>query len=132
MLAPCCRPRRGPNTPLARRTKRAIAMASAMAHDPAASLPAQMQDEAALEAAYRFLQTPDVTYEQLIEPHVQQTRAQAREREQRERESQVWEHSVQAIGTPPEGVQWIHVGDRYSDIFSFLWLCRQQQCDFVV
>ena len=187
-----------------RRTKRAVAMASAIAHDPAASLPAQMQDKAALEAAYRFLQTPDVTYEQLIGPHVEQTRAQARahkqvlliqdttsldyqqhptttglgpidngthhgyllqsvlavvpgslevlglmhqepflrksapqgetrrEREQRERESQVWERSVQAIGTPPEGVQWIHVGDRYSDIFSFLTLCRQQQGDFVV
>lgn len=55
-----------------------------------------------------------------------------RQREQRERESQVWERSVQAIGTPPDGVQWIHVGDRYSDIFSFLWLCRQQQCEFVV
>jgi len=55
-----------------------------------------------------------------------------REREQRERESQVWERSVQAIGTPPEGTQWIHVGDRSSDMFSFLSLCRQQQCDFVV
>jgi hypothetical protein len=46
--------------------------------------------------------------------------------------SLVWERSVQAIGTPPDGVQWIHVGDRYSDMFSFLSLCRQQQCDFVV
>lgn len=187
-----------------RRTQRAVAIASAIAHDPAASLPAQMQAPAALEATYRFLQTADVTYEQLIEPHVAQTRSQARaqqqvlliqdttevdyqphptttglgpigngthhgyllqsvlavvpssrevlglmhqepflrqpapkgetkrQREQRERESQVWERSVQAIGTPPDGVQWIHVGDRYSDMFSFLWLCRQQQCDFVV
>lgn len=187
-----------------RRTSRAIEIASAIAQHPAASLPAQMPDEAALEGAYRFLQTPDVTYEQLIKPHVEQTRAQAREhqqvlliqdttsidyqqhptttglgpidngshhgyllqsvlavapesrevlglmhqesflrqpapkgetrrqREQRERESQVWERSVQAIGTPPDGVQWIHVGDRYSDIFSFLSLCRQQQSDFVV
>src|SRR5438309_3206453 len=187
-----------------RRTERAVAIASAIAQEPAASLPAQMPDEAALEATYRFLQTPDVTYEQLIGPHVAQTRAEAskqqqvlliqdttevdyqqhptttglgpigngthhgyllqsvlavvpqsrqvlglmhqepflrksapkgetkRQREQRERESQVWERSVQAIGTPPDGVQWIHVGDRYSDMFSFLWLCRQQQCDFVV
>src|SRR5713226_1350741 len=187
-----------------RRTERAVEIASAIAHNPAASLPAQMQDEAATEAAYRFLQMPDVTYEKLIEPHVQQTREEARaqrqvlliqdttevdyqqhptttglgpigngthhgyllqsvlavvpgsrevlglmhqepflrqpapksetrrQREQRERESQVWERSVQAIGTPPAGVQWIHVGDRYSDIFSFLSLCRQQQCDFVV
>ena len=60
-----------------RRTERAVAIASAIAHDPAASLPAQMPDEAALEATYRFLQTPDVTYEQLIEPHVEQTREAA-------------------------------------------------------
>jgi hypothetical protein len=187
-----------------RRTERAVEIASAIAHNPAASLPAQMQDEAATEAAYRFLQTPDVTYEQLIKPHVAQTRSQARaqqqvlliqdttevdyqqhptttglgpigngthhgyllqsvlavvperrevlglmhqepflrqpapkgetrrEREQRERESQVWERSVQAIGAPPAGVQWIHVGDRYSDIFALLSLMRQQQCHFVV
>lgn len=37
-----------------RRTERAVAMASAIAHDPAASLPAQMQGKAALEGAYRF------------------------------------------------------------------------------
>ena len=188
----------------ARRTQRAVAIACAIAHHPAASLPAQMPDEAALEATYRFLQTPDVTYEQLIGPHVAQTREEAskqqqvlliqdttevdyqqhptttglgpigngthhgyllqsvlavvpqsrevlglmhqepflrqpapkgetkRQRSERERESQVWERSVQAIGAPPEGVQWIHVGDRYSDMFSFLSLCRQQQCDFVV
>src|SRR5205085_5860603 len=55
-----------------------------------------------------------------------------RQREGRERESQVWERSVQAIGEPPAGVQWIHVGDRYSDMFPFLWACRQRHCDFVV
>ncbi len=187
-----------------RRTERAVEIASAIAHNPAASLPAQMQDEAATEAAYRFLQMPDVTYEKLIGPHVAQTREEAskqqqvlliqdttevdyqqhptttglgpigngthhgyllqsvlavvpesrevlglmhqepflrqpapkgetrREREQRERESQVWERSVEAIGAPPDGVQWIHVGDRYSDIFALLSLMRQQQCDFVV
>ena len=187
-----------------RRTVRAVEIASAIAQNPAASLPAQMQDDAATEAAYRFLQMPDVSYEKLIAPHVAQTRAQAskqpqvlliqdttevdyqqhptttglgpigngshhgyllqsvlavvpasrevlglmhqepflrhpapkgetrREREQRQRESQVWERSVEAIGAPPAGVQWIHVGDRYSDIFSLLWLIRQQQCDFVV
>src|SRR5216683_1276867 len=177
-----------------RRTKRAVALAQAIAHDPAGSLPAQMQDEAATQAAYRFLQTPDVTYEQLIRPHVEQTRAQAREpkqvlliqdttevdyqhhptttglgpigngshhgyllqsvlavlpgsrqvlglmhqepflrqpapkgesqrqRERRERAEQVWERSVQAIGEPPAGVHWIHIGDRYSAMFPFLSL----------
>ncbi len=187
-----------------RRTERAVAMAGAIAHDPAASLPAQMQGKAALQGAYRFLQTPDITSEQLIQPHLWQTRAQAGQyrqvlliqdttevdyqqhptttglgpigngthhgflrqsvlavlpgsrevlglaqqepflpqpapagetkwqRQQRERESQVWERSVQAIGAPPAGVQWIHVGDRAGDMFPLLWLCREQHCDFVV
>src|SRR5258708_36220445 len=44
-----------------RRTERAVQIASAIAHHPAASLPAQMQDEAAPEAPYRFLPLPDVT-----------------------------------------------------------------------
>ncbi len=187
-----------------RRTKRAVVMAEAIATDPAASLPKQMGSEAGLHAAYRFLQMPAVSYEQLIRPHVEQTREgmgkpervlliqdttqvdyqqhptttglgpigngthhgfllqsvlavlpdnrqvlglahqepflrksapkgeTKRERERRERESQVWERSVQAIGEPPPGVQWIHVGDRYSDMFPFLWACRHQHCDFVV
>src|SRR5216683_5567370 len=187
-----------------RRTERAVEIASAIAQNPAASLPAQMQDDAATEAAYRFLQMPDVSYEQLIGPHVAQTREEAskqqqvlliqdttevdyqqhptttglgpigngthhgfllqsvlavlpdhrqvlglahqepflrqpapkaetkRERQLRERESQVWERSVQAIGEPPPGVRWIHIGDRYSDMFPLLSLCRQVHCDFVV
>lgn len=49
-----------------------------------------------------------------------------------ERESQVWERSVQALGSPPEGVRWVHVGDRYSDIFAFLRVCREMNCDFVI
>src|SRR5260370_16257006 len=65
-----------------RRTERAVEIASAIAHHPAASLPAQMQDEAATEAAYRFLQMPDVTYEQLIGPHVAQTREEASKQQQ--------------------------------------------------
>ena len=54
------------------------------------------------------------------------------QRLQRERELQVWERSVQALGSPPEGVRWVHIGDRYSDIFSFLSLCREMQCDFLI
>src|SRR6266700_7114775 len=186
------------------REKRAVTMAAAIAADPAASLPKQMGSEAEAHAAYRFVQTPQVSYEQLIGPHLEQTRAAMgkpervvliqdttevdyqqhptttglgpigngthhgfllqsvlavvpgsrqvlglahqepflrhpapkgetkRQREHRERESQVWERSVQAIGDPPAGVQWIHIGDRYSDMFPFLSLCRQLHCDFVV
>jgi Transposase DNA-binding/Transposase Tn5 dimerisation domain len=54
------------------------------------------------------------------------------ERLHRERESQVWERSVQALGSPPEGVRWVHVGDRYSDIFAFLRLCHEMNGDFVI
>lgn len=187
------------------RDERAVRMAGAMAANPAASLPQQMGSEGQVHAAYRFLQSPHVSYEALIEPHVQQTRAamsqQRRvlliqdttevdyqphpstrglgpigngshhgyllqtvlavepdsrqvlgiaqqepflrqpapkgetkwEREQRaERESQVWERSVRAIGSPPEGTQWIHVGDRASDMFPFLRACLDSGCDFVV
>ncbi len=54
------------------------------------------------------------------------------ERMQRERESQVWQRSVQAIGVPPADTQWIHVGDRYSDILPLLATCWRMQTDFVV
>ena len=187
-----------------RRTQRAVEIAASIARHPSASLPRQMPDEAALHAAYRFLQNPHVSYEQLMRPHLKQTREAAgqesqvlliqdttdvdyqahptttglgpigtgshqgfllqtvlavlpdsrevlgiaqqepflrqpapkgetrRQRQERERESQVWERSIQALGSPAAGVQWIHVGDRGSDIFSFLSLCRKLGCDFVV
>jgi hypothetical protein len=49
-------------------------MATAIAANAMASLPKQMGSEAALHGTYRFLQTPQVSYEQLIQPHGQQTR----------------------------------------------------------
>src|SRR5207245_6183110 len=54
------------------------------------------------------------------------------ERVHRERESQVWERAVQAIGAPPQGVVWVHVGDRYSDIYTLFVECQQQQTHFVI
>jgi hypothetical protein len=54
------------------------------------------------------------------------------ERVHRERESQVWERAVQAIGAPPQGVMWVHVGDRYSDIYTLFLACQQQQTHFVI
>jgi len=187
-----------------RRNRRVLTLAQALATDPAASLPKQAHDPAALEATYRFVECPDVTYEELIRPHLEATRQECGERStvlliqdttevdyhqhpktrglgpigngnhhgfllqsvlavepasrevlglahqepflrqpapakepkqqrlSRERESLVWERSVQALGSPPAGVGWVHVGDRYSDIFSFLRLCREQQCDSLV
>jgi hypothetical protein len=54
------------------------------------------------------------------------------ERARRERESDVWARAVQAVGSPPAGVQWVHVGDRGSDIFLFLDQCRQSRVDFLI
>jgi len=69
----------------------------------------------------------DATTQQLLgcmyqEPFVRQpapkgeTKAQ---RKKRVRESQVWERSIQAIGPVPDKQQWIYVGDRGSDIYTF-------------
>jgi hypothetical protein len=64
------------------------------------------------------------------QPHERgETRTQ---RTQRSKESDVWKHSVQAIGRCPAGVGWVHVGDRGADIFAFFEACRQQNCDFLV
>jgi transposase-like protein/transposase Tn5 family protein len=187
-----------------RRDRRALTIAYAMARETGASLPKQLHDEAALEATYRFLHSGHVSYEELLQPHVEMTRQDCREHQevlliqdttevdyqhhpktsglgpvgngshqgfllqtvlavvpgsrqvlgiahqepflrqpapaketkqerlQRERESLVWERSVRALGAPPDGVCWVHVGDRYSDIFSFLYLCRELTCDFVI
>lgn len=57
--------------------RRALAMGQRMAQQPAASLPQQMGDAAALEGAYRLLNNPRVGLEALLGPHVQETLAQA-------------------------------------------------------
>ncbi len=187
-----------------RRTERVVRMATLMATQSDVSLPRMMKSKAELKAAYRLLETPDVTYEALMHPHLQQTQQQAgnhrrilliqdttdlnyshhpkttglgplknkqqhgmllqtvlavdvqhsqvlgimhqepflrklapqretrAERLKRERESQVRERSVTQIGSPPEGVEWIHVGDRGSDIFTFFEACLAQRTHFVV
>jgi Transposase DNA-binding len=58
-----------------------------------------------------------------------ETKAQ---RTKRVRESQVWERSIQAIGPVPDQQQWIYVGDRGSDIYTFWQTCEQLGYDFVV
>ena len=188
-----------------RRTRRAVAIAEALTSEPDASLPQHLHDAAALEATYRFLHSSHVSYDDLLRPHLEDTREQMGqvsrvlliqdttevdyqphpttrgpgpignrshhgyrlqtvlageptrrqvlgiaqqepflrqpvpkgetkwEREQRaERESQVWERSVRALGSPPAETQWIHVGDRASDLFPFLRACLDLGCDFVV
>jgi len=58
-----------------RRTQRAVKIASALARDPMASLPKQLGGQAATKAAYRFLESGQTSYEQLMRPHLEQTKA---------------------------------------------------------
>ncbi len=188
-----------------RRRDRVVQVAAAMAENPAASLPTQMGDPSALQAAYRLFNNEAIHFEQVQEPHWQQTREQARQRKQvllvqdttdlnysqhpktkglgpigrgnksqgfflqsvlavdahtgeilglayeepyvrqsvkkgetraqrlqRDRESQVWERAVQAIGPAFSDVQWIHVGDRGADIFRLFQHIQRQGGDFLI
>jgi hypothetical protein len=62
-----------------RLTARAVRLGEAMARQPEGSLPAQVGDPAALRGAYRLLNNPRVTVEQLWHPHLQQTQQAARQ-----------------------------------------------------
>jgi hypothetical protein len=59
-----------------RRTARAVKVATRMAENASASLPAQMQTWKETMALYRLLNEDDVTFEALMQPHWQQTREQ--------------------------------------------------------
>ena len=188
-----------------RRTDRLVKMASALADDPAASLPKSMRNWGDTLATYRFLENEAITHEQIMAPHWMQTRAEAAQRQRvllgadttdmnlsshetstgtgpighghkaqgffvhtvlamdadeqqllgcmyqepfvrqaapkgetkaqrkhRPRESQVWERSIQQMGAVPENHQWIYVGDRGSDIYTFWQTCEEWGYDFVI
>src|SRR6266516_1685296 len=188
-----------------RRTDRLVSIAAALAHDPAASLPRCMRTLSDTHAAYRWLDTGQISHEQVMTPHWMQTRQLASQRKpvlliadttelnysmhrrtkglgpvgqgkngrgfyvhtmlamdattqhllgcayqeplvrqpapkgetraqrrERPRESQIWERSVQQIGPAPSPGQWVHVEDRYSDIFTFWQTCEQMHCAFLV
>lgn len=55
-----------------------------------------------------------------------------RQMQARRRQTDVWTDAVEAIGAPPAGVCWVHVGDRGSDVFRFLATCLARQCAFLV
>lgn len=65
-----------------RRRDRVVQVAAAMAEDPAASLPTQMGDRSALQAAHRLFINEAISFEQLQEPHWQRTHEEARQRKQ--------------------------------------------------
>jgi hypothetical protein len=60
-----------------RRTKRAVHVSACLAENPLGSLPTQMHSWKEMKALYRLLHEPDVTFAELIQPHVQQTKEQA-------------------------------------------------------
>ena len=59
-------------------------------------------------------------------------RESSQKRKYRDRESQIWEHAGERIGAAPEGVRWIRVGDRESDIYEHLRCCQELGHGFVV
>src|SRR5713226_2145496 len=60
------------------RTHRAVEIATAMAREPAGSIPAQQHSDAGTKAVYRFCENAHVSYEALMQPHVDATREQSR------------------------------------------------------
>jgi hypothetical protein len=188
------------------RTKRAVKIASALARDPMGSFPKQLGNQAATKATYRFLESAHTSYEHLMAPHLEQTKAMmqqqkrilliqdgteidythhpktrelgpvgkgnrhqgyllqtvlavepmtrqvlgiaaqeafvrqsapvgetSHERDKRTgKESEVWGRQARQVGTPPPGTDYLHVGDRGSDIFAFLQECLKLNCGFEV
>ena len=55
-----------------------------------------------------------------------------RQRRERPRESAVWTRAVEQVGSPPPGQVWIHVADRYADMFALLQRCRELGTAFVI
>jgi hypothetical protein len=60
------------------------------------------------------------------------TESRKERRARANRQSQRWVQAVEAIGQPPAGVRWVHVGDRESDIFAFFEQGQTSQVDFCI
>jgi hypothetical protein len=56
-----------------RRNARGVEIASKIAMRPRASFPDSMRDDAELEAFYRFTSNEDITYDAILEPHIEAT-----------------------------------------------------------
>lgn len=59
-------------------------------------------------------------------------RESSQARKYRERESHKWEHAGQRIGSAPEGVRWLRIGDREADIYEHLRSCATLGHGFVI
>lgn len=49
-----------------------------------------------------------------------------------ERESYWWVQAIEAIGSPPPGSRWVHVGDRGEDLFGVYDACRRTGTDWLI
>ena len=54
------------------------------------------------------------------------------QRLKRDRESVLWGQVIDQVGSPAEGVRWVHVMDRGADNFEVYCHCQQQHTDWVV
>jgi hypothetical protein len=64
---------------------------------------------------------------------LRQPAPQPRPRDYASPEGQVWAQAAEAVGPPPDGVRWVHVGDRGSDDFRFMHATRQEHHkDFLI
>jgi hypothetical protein len=59
-------------------------------------------------------------------------RAKRRKVPLKERESYWWIAAIKAIGSPPAGVRWVHVGDRGADIFGVFDEARATGADWLI
>jgi len=60
------------------------------------------------------------------------TRSRQRRVPLKQRESYWWIQAIQAIGSPPPGVRWIHVGDRGEDFFGVYDEARRRGTDWLI
>ncbi len=56
----------------------------------------------------------------------------AAHRRHRARESDIWAQTAAAVGSPPSGAAWVHVGDRGADVFTFFAACRATGSDLLI
>ncbi len=62
-----------------RRQSRLVRMAASMAANPHGTLPGSFSNWAEMKAAYRLLEEPDVTYAEILAPHLERVRAVCRQ-----------------------------------------------------
>jgi hypothetical protein len=71
-------------------------------------------------------------YRQQVKKGKKKKKESASQRMKRPRESEVWGRVIDAIGSPPPDVEWVHVFDRGADSFEVYCHLRQNHSDWVI